>query len=116
MIADLSEIADPFLVPSAPGYLLLPRQGTVAQVALPLVASGQITARLRDEEGGPVANTRVTARACAGGPPQVAVTDADGRAYFENVALGCVLIESERGDRMTIDLDGEEPAEVDFGP
>ena len=85
---DTGSLSDPFVQPSLPGKVIVPRPGVVTLVELPLVAAGEVEGTLISTNGKPMAGVDLELMDSEGRVRAIARTEFDGFFLFESVAYG----------------------------
>lgn len=85
---DSGSLSDPFVQPSIPGKVIVPRPGVVTVVELPLVAAGEVEGTLVSMNGSPLSGVDLELLDSEGRVRGVARTEFDGFFLFESVPYG----------------------------
>jgi hypothetical protein len=93
---DADSLPDPYVQPALPGVVVTPRPGVVTQVALPLVAAGDVDGKLVRSSGTAIEGLALELVDAEGRVRAATLSEFDGYFLFERIAYGRYMVRIAR--------------------
>ncbi len=102
---DSASLPDPYVQPALPGVVVVPRPGVVTQVALPLVAAGDVDGKVVRTNGALIEGLALELVDAEGRVRATTLSEFDGYFLFEGVAYGRYTVRVSRASAQATRID-----------